>query len=295
MYKRIKNCLIEPKEIAKYANDKFWKLILYILILSFLLMIPTIAELRHIPSDVKSAITDNVKIYDKVEYVIKDNRLQSLTGINYDYAYEVYFENNVTGFKFYVNIGDELDYYSIKNPSNSIILHYNTDGVYFVMPLSDTKDDIAVNYKLCDYEGYNIDLRNIKRSESYERNQFFNIIKHYIDQKMPLIYAVCIPFIFDSSVVEIIIISFMMSLISFLVNKKFNLRFKIAFKLVVYSMLPYVLGYFFSQLFNGSLISVLFYYVGLFLTITYITIAIKQYFINLYANTRRKDENNESI
>ena len=86
-----------------------------------------------------------------------------------------------------------------------------------------------------------------------------------------------------------------MSFISYLINKKFNLKFKVAFKMVVYSMFPYVLGYLFSQFFNGSLLSVLFYYVGFFATITYFMIAIKQYLIKQYSNYRKEDENNESI
>ena len=78
MYQRIKNSLIEPKKIANYVNDKFWKLILYIVVLSLLLLIPKISEVRYLSSDVKSAIRDNVQITDEVEYIIKDNQLQPI-------------------------------------------------------------------------------------------------------------------------------------------------------------------------------------------------------------------------
>ena len=293
MYQRIKNSLIEPKKIANYVNDKFWKLILYIVVLSFLLLLPKISEVRYLSSDIKSAIRDNVQINDEVEYIIKDNQLQSINSEAINYTYYVNFENNTIGYNLYVSIGESINYQKIKYPTASIILHYATDGVYFVMPLSTTEDGMDLNYKLCDYNGYEIDLRNLHLKESDERNQFFNIIKHFIDSKMPLIYAVSIPMFFVSSAIEILIVSLMMGFISYLINKKFNIKFKVVFKLVVYSMFPYVLGYLFSQFFNGSMLSVLFYYVGFFATITYFMIAIKQYLITQYSNYRKEDENNE--
>ena len=207
MYQRIKNSLIEPKKIANYVNDKFWKLILYIVVLSLLLLIPKISEVRYLSSDVKSAIRDNVQITDEVEYIIKDNQLQSINSETINYTYYVNFENNMIGYNLYVSIGESINYQKIKYPTASIILHYATDGVYFVMPLSTTEDGMDLNHKLCDYSGYEIDLRNLHLVDSDERNQFFNIIKHFIDSKMPLIYAISIPVLFISSPIEILMVS----------------------------------------------------------------------------------------
>ena len=289
MYKRLKSSIVEPKQLANYAHDRFGKVILYILILSILLMLPKVFNLRYIPSDIKCMVRDTIVIKDEVEYVIKDNKLQSTTSENVNYTYFLDIENNMVGYNFYVAIGESINFKKIKYPTNSMIIHYALDGVYFVIPLSATEDGYDFSYKLCDYEGYEIDLRNIHVKDSNERNEFFNILKHYIDDKMPIIYGIGLPILLISSAIEIVMISLMMSFICFLVNRKFRLKFKIAFRLVVYSMFSYVFGYVLSELFGTSIITVFLYYGGFFVTITYYMIAVKQYLINEYLINRNED------
>lgn len=299
MYNRIKNSLIDPKRLYQYAKDGFGKVVVYILILAALFGLVQVFELKYIPSEVKSILNNNVTITDVIGYKIENKELvptDKLTLYGHTYMYYINVPNNNTGYKFLLAIGDKIRYNFVSNPTSTVVLHYDTDGVYFVIPLSDGNEDgMDLRYKLCDYPEEGFDLANVKIDGSVERNKLFNMVKHFIDDKMGLVYAIAIPAMLISGIIEIVMISLIMSLICFLVNKKFQLEFKVAFRLVLYSMFPLVLGHVFSSFFSGTVFGIIIYYVGFFATISYYLIAVKHYLVNKFTSYRKEDDTNESI
>lgn len=83
MYKKLKNCLLFPRQIAQYIDDKFSKNLIYFLILMFLYCIPSVAKLcclNTINSSYGESIVEEFTSLDyKIGYKIENNNLVATT------------------------------------------------------------------------------------------------------------------------------------------------------------------------------------------------------------------------
>lgn len=296
MYQRLKNSLLSPKEIAKYAYDKFYVIVLYMLIFVLLLSVPGIAELKRFGSNMTALFSDNVIIDQDIQYYIKDKTLVDNTLDKSSPTYYFSFKNGSELSGMLLVIGENVD---IKKLGIApMIFQCASDGIYLGLP--NGKD--VTTLKIMDYPETEIDLSLLDDNDINTHTNFFGMIKTYISKNMGTVYGMGIPGILIGCFIEILSNVFVFALIGYMFNKKLGLKFGKSMKLGIFCSLPMVLGTLFESALGSGFIGVSLYYIGFFTTIVFYVISSRWHLIELHTRqdinnefTEKEDNDNESI
>ena len=147
MYQRLKNSLFMPKEIARYAYDKFYVIVLYMLIFVALLSIPGIIDLKNLGQEITYEVSNGVTIDKDVQYYIKDKQLVDISpdksSPTYYFQYDMY--SSFSGVV--LVIGQNID--ASKLNLVPFIIHCANDGIYLGFPYTAAVDEKTILKQLC--------------------------------------------------------------------------------------------------------------------------------------------------
>ena len=295
MYQRLIASLLKPKKIIDYINDKLSITIIYLLIFSLIFASAYVLVFLDFDSNLKGAISTNLRDDEKIEYIIQqkeDVSNDKLVGelvskVENENTYVVSLEN--TSF-YYLTlvIGNDLSVLKNNQQSASIIIQYATDGIYFCQTsLLETKT------KLMDYTPDFVDLSLISEGNISSISGITKYIDIFIEQNKTAILMVAIPALFMSAVGEILFTTLMSSVILLLFFKKFGIKFSKIYKVTLYCALPNVLGILLTVLFSGYAISGLLSNIGFIATTCYAMIALNE--LTRINMKNKEGDNYESI
>lgn len=267
MYQRLKACLLFPKRLANYINDRIGIMLIYLLIFSLLYMLPFISIIGNINGSVKSMFREGLNKCELIEYRIEDGQLVDIYGNNKSH----YIKLSTTDeqmYNSYLVIGSTIDLNQIGLNEIVLIIQMDKDGIYLLTTQIDQK------IKLMDYDK-DVDLSKIYEDDHQTFVDVLSYIDTYLDTNKGIIYGVGIPILFIYSVIQILITALMSSVILFLVYAKYQIKFRYMYKLALYSQLPTIIGFLFSIIFGGTIGS-LFNNLGFIISTIYVVIALNQ-------------------
>lgn len=277
MYQRLKAALIRPKDNAKYVNDKFGKIFIYLLIYLLLFTVPYVPIFINFSSRVSSQLRSSVKFTEEITYQIKDNQLVSTTE-----------EKNT--FKLSVDSSSINDVYLVIGPNvetnnNDLIIHFDEDGIYL------SNMGIISKYRLLTYEGLDIDLTKLDKGDAETISAFFGIVKTYINMHLGLVYGIGIPAILIMNAFWVAFMSLLIALMGFLAFRMNGLKFKESYKIATLSLAPAAICFMFSIILSSTGFGSLFYWVGFIITTVFYFKCAGAYIIEKSKNLG--DNNNE--
>ena len=288
MYQRIKNSLLNPKDIAKYAYDKFYVIVLYMLIFVLLLSVPGIARLKKLGSELATQFRENVVIDKDIHYYIRDGKLIDISVDQSSPTYYFSFKNGSQFSGMLLVIGENIDVKKLG--MTPMVFYYTTDGFYVGAP----NGNDLIKFKVMDYTNEDIDLSLLNDNDMNTQSKFFGMLKTYVLNNMGMVYGIGIPSILLGAFFEIISNVFVIALVGYMFNKKLGLKFGKSMKLGIFCSLPMVLGTLFENVLGNGAIGVVLYYVGFFATIAFYVISSRWHLVEINAKNSLNDEFKEN-
>ena len=265
MIKRLKTALFVPREIINMRVDRFGVVFLYLLILSFILMIPACVKVSSFKSisfdkrlEVQNAFNGKEVPFEIVNYhLAKDTDV-----VNADYVISK--ELMVSFCKGTLEEPTTKTTYRIVFLDQSVDLYYYLNGV---------KVTNLMLFKYSDYtELENVDLRLAKSIENYDFwNKMFNVTNKEISKYIPYAsIAVGISYTF-LNLGMMLLIALVLSLFQRISIRRI-ISFKESYVIACYACSPLVISGLLSELFSLRII----YTIGIIVAVVYNMIAASQ-------------------
>lgn len=265
MYQRIKACLLFPKQVAQYINDKIGVVLIYLLIFSLLYMLPFISIISHLNGSVKSMFREGLNKSELIEYRIENSQLVDATGNNKTHYINLSNSDDQM-YNTYLVIGSNIDLNVIGLHEMVLIIQMDSDGIYLLTT------QINQKIKLVDYVK-DVDLTKIYEDDHQTFIDVLSYVDIYLNANKGIIYGVGIPIIFIYSVIQLLITALMSAVILFLVYARYQIKFRYMYKLALYCQLPTIIGFLFSIIFGGVVGSLL-NNIGFIVSTVYVVIAL---------------------
>lgn len=127
MYQKFKNCLLFPRQIAQYIDDKFSKNLIYFLILLLIYCIPSVVKIccmTTIDSSYGADLVEEFTSLDyKINYKLENNELVSTTTTPTTQVLKTSVTINRYDIPVYVTFTDnELDYNALDIKNDNVVL-----------------------------------------------------------------------------------------------------------------------------------------------------------------------------
>lgn len=267
MYQRLKACLLFPKRLSNYVNDKIGIVLIYLLIFSLLYMLPFISVISNVNSSIKSMFRDALNKSEVIEYKIEEGKLVDIGGNNKTHYLSLTNSDEKT-YNTYLVIGNTIDLNEIGLKDLVLIIHMDHDGIYLLTTQVNQK------FKLLEYNK-NVDLSKLYDDDHQTFVDLLSYVDTYIETNKGILYGVGIPILFIYSAMQLLITALMSAVILYLVYSKYQIKFKYMYKLSLYSQLPTIIGFLFSIIFASSLGS-LFNNIGFIVSTIFVVIALNE-------------------
>lgn len=298
MYKKFKNCLLHPKSIYQYVDDRFSKMFLYFLLLIVIYALPQLVStigFHHLPNETLQQVASDFEKSGKIEYQFEkiDGQIQLVS--TQDLAKPQYVQLNSYIFSFYPIVllfyeePTSLEKYQLpkdlegkdccyieftKNQVSLSIQTYNPnqEGRQMVSRQTGFKWQISE----MTYEKLGVGTLDLRLA--YENKTIF---AEACNTFLMGIYHKYKPLFLTTGIIRVLIISILSTLFEILIltvivqflYRKMDISFGNVYKIIILCYTPRVILNTFSMLWS----SIWLYLIGEFISVVYLLITIRYY------------------
>ena len=293
MYTKFKECLLKPSKIGKYVDDKMSKTILYFILLLLIYILPSFVSLisvKQMPTDYSNVIVESFAKSSSINYKLENVNGKLNLNKTIDDAQPQYVEiGTIVGIDmnilvlFNTNESIDLNSYDFSSDlmnKNVILFTFAKEGMYISMGTlklsngsTDKTQELANTSNKQLYYSYEklglseIDFSVASSNKTTFRNYLDNSYISMYQKNLALILLIGIPYI----LVEVLVLALLIKIL----YGRFNVHFGAICKIVILAYTPRVIFNLLSIFWS----SIIMYFIGQFLTIIYVTIALRYYII----------------
>ncbi len=301
MYTKFKECLLKPSKIGKYVDDKMSKTILYFILLLLIYILPSFVSLisvKQMPTDYSNVIVESFAKSSPINYKLENINGKLNLNKTIDNVQPHYVQiGTIVGIDMNIlvlfNINESIDLNSYDFSSdlinkNVILFTFAKEGIYISMgtlKLSNVSNDktqeLANTSNKQFYYSYEklglseIDFSIASSNKTIFRNYLDSSYISMYQKNLALILLMGIPYILISGIVSLLIEVLVLALLIKILYGRFNVNFGATCKIVILAYTPRVIFNLLSIFWS----SIIMYFIGQFLTIIYVTIALRYYII----------------
>ena len=301
MYTKFKECLLKPSKIGKYVDDKMSKTILYFILLLLIYILPSFVSLisvKQMPTDYSNVIVESFAKSSSINYKLENVNGKLNLNKTIDDAQPQYVEiGTIVGIDmnilvlFNTNESIDLNSYDFSSDlmnKNVILFTFAKEGMYISMGTlklsngsTDKTQELANTSNKQLYYSYEklglseIDFSVASSNKTTFRNYFDNSYISMYQKNLALILLIGIPYILISGILSLLVEVLVLALLIKILYGRFNVHFGAICKIVILAYTPRVIFNLLSIFWS----SIIMYFIGQFLTIIYVTIALRYYII----------------
>ena len=301
MYTKFKECLLKPSKIGKYVDDKMSKTILYFILLLLIYILPSFVSLisvKQMPTDYSNVIVESFAKSSSINYKLENVNGKLNLNKTIDDAQPQYVEiGTIVGIDmnilvlFNTNESIDLNSYDFSSDlmnKNVILFTFAKEGMYISMGTlklsngsTDKTQELANTSNKQLYYSYEklglseIDFSVASSNKSTFRNYLDNSYISMYQKNLALILLIGIPYILISGILSLLVEVLVLALLIKILYGRFNVHFGAICKIVILAYTPRVIFNLLSIFWS----SIIMYFIGQFLTIIYVTIALRYYII----------------
>ena len=301
MYTKFKECLLKPSKIGKYVDDKMSKTILYFILLLLIYILPSFVSLisvKQMPTDYSNVIVESFAKSSSFNYKLENVNGKLNLNKTIDDAQPQYVEiGTIVGIDmnilvlFNTNESIELNSYDFSSDlmnKNVILFTFAKEGMYISMGTlklsngsTDKTQELANTSNKQLYYSYEklglseIDFSVASSNKTTFRNYLDNSYISMYQKNLALILLIGIPYILISGILSLLVEVLVLALLIKILYGRFNVHFGAICKIVILAYTPRVIFNLLSIFWS----SIIMYFIGQFLTIIYVTIALRYYII----------------
>lgn len=301
MYTKFKECLLKPSKIGKYVDDKMSKTILYFILLLLIYILPSFVSLisvRQMPTDYSNVIVESFAKSSSINYKLENVNGKLNLNKTIDDAQPQYVEiGTIVGIDmnilvlFNTNESIDLNSYDFSSDlmnKNVILFTFAKEGMYISMGTlklsngsTDKTQELANTSNKQLYYSYEklglseIDFSVASSNKTTFRNYLDNSYISMYQKNLALILLIGIPYILISGILSLLVEVLVLALLIKILYGRFNVHFGAICKIVILAYTPRVIFNLLSIFWS----SIIMYFIGQFLTIIYVTIALRYYII----------------
>ena len=301
MYTKFKECLLKPSKIGKYVDDKMSKTILYFILLLLIYILPSFVSLisvKQMPTDYSNVIVESFAKSSSINYKLENVNGKLNLNKTIDDAQPQYVEiGTIVGIDmnilvlFNTNESIDLNSYDFSSDlmnKNVILFTFAKEGMYISMGTlklsngsTDKTQELANTSNKQLYYSYEklglseIDFSVASSNKTTFRNNLDNSYISMYQKNLALILLIGIPYILISGILSLLVEVLVLALLIKILYGRFNVHFGAICKIVILAYTPRVIFNLLSIFWS----SIIMYFIGQFLTIIYVTIALRYYII----------------
>ena len=301
MYTKFKECLLRPSKIGKYVDDKMSKTILYFILLLLIYILPSFVSLisvKQMPTDYSNVIVESFAKSSSINYKLENVNGKLNLNKTIDDAQPQYVEiGTIVGIDmnilvlFNTNESIDLNSYDFSSDlmnKNVILFTFAKEGMYISMGTlklsngsTDKTQELANTSNKQLYYSYEklglseIDFSVASSNKTTFRNYLDNSYISMYQKNLALILLIGIPYILISGILSLLVEVLVLALLIKILYGRFNVHFGAICKIVILAYTPRVIFNLLSIFWS----SIIMYFIGQFLTIIYVTIALRYYII----------------
>ena len=301
MYTKFKECLLKPSKIGKYVDDKMSKTILYFILLLLIYILPSFVSLisvKQMPTDYSNVIVESIAKSSSINYKLENVNGKLNLNKTIDDAQPQYVEiGTIVGIDmnilvlFNTNESIDLNSYDFSSDlmnKNVILFTFAKEGMYISMGTlklsngsTDKTQELANTSNKQLYYSYEklglseIDYSVASSNKTTFRNYLDNSYISMYQKNLALILLIGIPYILISGILSLLVEVLVLALLIKILYGRFNVHFGAICKIVILAYTPRVIFNLLSIFWS----SIIMYFIGQFLTIIYVTIALRYYII----------------
>lgn len=301
MYTKFKECLLKPSKIGKYVDDKMSKTILYFILLLLIYILPSFVSLisvKQMPTDYSNVIVESFAKSSSINYKLENVNGKLNLNKTIDDAQPQYVEiGTIVGIDmnilvlFNTNESIDLNSYDFSSDlmnKNVILFTFAKEGMYISMGTlklsngsTDKTQELANTSNKQLYYSYEklglseIDFSVASSNKTTFRNYLDNSYISMYQKNLALILLIGIPYILISGILSLLVEVLVLALLIKILYGRFNVHFGAICKIVILAYTPRVIFNLLSIFWS----SIIMYFIGQFLTIIYVTIALRYYII----------------
>ena len=301
MYTKFKECLLKPSKIGKYVDDKMSKTILYFILLLLIYILPSfvsIISVKQMPTDYSNVIVESFAKSSSINYKLENVNGKLNLNKTIDDAQPQYVEiGTIVGIDmnilvlFNTNESIDLNSYDFSSDlmnKNVILFTFAKEGMYISMGTlklsngsTDKTQELANTSNKQLYYSYEklglseIDFSVASSNKTTFRNYLDNSYISMYQKNLALILLIGIPYILISGILSLLVEVLVLALLIKILYGRFNVHFGAICKIVILAYTPRVIFNLLSIFWS----SIIMYFIGQFLTIIYVTIALRYYII----------------
>ena len=301
MYTKFKECLLKPSKIGKYVDDKMSKTILYFILLLLIYILPSFVSLisvKQMPTDYSNVIVESFAKSSSINYKLENVNGKLNLNKTIDDAQPQYVEiGTIVGIDmnilvlFNTNESIDLNSYDFSSDlmnKNVILFTFAKEGMYISMGTlklsngsTDKTQELANTSNKQLYYSYEklglseIDFSVASSNKTTFRNYLDNSYISMYQKNLALILRIGIPYILISGILSLLVEVLVLALLIKILYGRFNVHFGAICKIVILAYTPRVIFNLLSIFWS----SIIMYFIGQFLTIIYVTIALRYYII----------------
>ena len=301
MYTKFKECLLKPSKIGKYVDDKMSKTILYFILLLLIYILPSFVSLisvKQMPTDYSNVIVESFAKNSSINYKLENVNGKLNLNKTIDDAQPQYVEiGTIVGIDmnilvlFNTNGSIDLNSYDFSSDlmnKNVILFTFAKEGMYISMGTlklsngsTDKTQELANTSNKQLYYSYEklglseIDFSVASSNKTTFRNYLDNSYISMYQKNLALILLIGIPYILISGILSLLVEVLVLALLIKILYGRFNVHFGAICKIVILAYTPRVIFNLLSIFWS----SIIMYFIGQFLTIIYVTIALRYYII----------------
>lgn len=301
MYTKFKECLLKPSKIGKYVDDKMSKTILYFILLLLIYILPSFVSLisvKQMPTDYSNVIVESFAKSSSINYKLENVNGKLNLNKTIDDAQPQYVEiGTIVGIDmnilvlFNTNESIDLNSYDFSSDlmnKNVILFTFTKEGMYISMGTlklsngsTDKTQELANTSNKQLYYSYEklglseIDFSVASSNKTTFRNYLDNSYISMYQKNLALILLIGIPYILISGILSLLVEVLVLALLIKILYGRFNVHFGAICKIVILAYTPRVIFNLLSIFWS----SIIMYFIGQFLTIIYVTIALRYYII----------------
>ena len=301
MYTKFKECLLKPSKIGKYVDDKMSKTILYFILLLLIYILPSFVSLisvKQMPTDYSNVIVESFAKSSSINYKLENVNGKLNLNKTIDDAQPQYVEiGTIDGIDmnilvlFNTNESIDLNSYDFSSDlmnKNVILFTFAKEGMYISMGTlklsngsTDKTQELANTSNKQLYYSYEklglseIDFSVASSNKTTFRNYLDNSYISMYQKNLALILLIGIPYILISGILSLLVEVLVLALLIKILYGRFNVHFGAICKIVILAYTPRVIFNLLSIFWS----SIIMYFIGQFLTIIYVTIALRYYII----------------
>lgn len=301
MYTKFKECLLKPSKIGKYVDDKMSETILYFILLLLIYILPSFVSLisvKQMPTDYSNVIVESFAKSSSINYKLENVNGKLNLNKTIDDAQPQYVEiGTIVGIDmnilvlFNTNESIDLNSYDFSSDlmnKNVILFTFAKEGMYISMGTlklsngsTDKTQELANTSNKQLYYSYEklglseIDFSVASSNKTTFRNYLDNSYISMYQKNLALILLIGIPYILISGILSLLVEVLVLALLIKILYGRFNVHFGAICKIVILAYTPRVIFNLLSIFWS----SIIMYFIGQFLTIIYVTIALRYYII----------------